>query len=84
MNGIWERVLANSFSGIHKSKIICSGEKKILASTSFKAIKRYRLLRRSTFMTNENIHKKRSTQKICTFLKELSREMDFAFDDRYG
>jgi len=24
MNGIWERVLANSFSGIHKSKIICS------------------------------------------------------------
>jgi hypothetical protein len=24
MNEIWERVLANSFSGIHKSKIICS------------------------------------------------------------
>jgi hypothetical protein len=24
MNDIWERVLANSFSGIHKSKIICS------------------------------------------------------------
>ena len=24
MNKIWERVLANSFSGIHKSKIICS------------------------------------------------------------
>ncbi len=26
MNEIWERVLANSFSGIHKSKIICSVE----------------------------------------------------------
>ncbi len=24
INEIWERVLANSFSGIHKSKIICS------------------------------------------------------------
>ncbi len=24
MNEIWERVLANSFSGLHKSKIICS------------------------------------------------------------
>jgi hypothetical protein len=24
MNEIWERVLANSFSGIHKSKIICN------------------------------------------------------------
>ncbi len=24
MNEIWDRVLANSFSGIHKSKIICS------------------------------------------------------------
>jgi hypothetical protein len=24
MNGIWERVLANSFLGIHKSKSICS------------------------------------------------------------
>jgi hypothetical protein len=24
VNEIWERVLANSFSGIHKSKIICS------------------------------------------------------------
>ncbi len=24
MNEFWERVLANSFSGIHKSKIICS------------------------------------------------------------
>jgi hypothetical protein len=23
MNEIWERVLANSFLGIHKSKIIC-------------------------------------------------------------
>ncbi len=27
MNEIWERVLANSFSGIHKSKIICSALK---------------------------------------------------------
>jgi hypothetical protein len=26
MNEIWEQVLANSFSGIHKSKIICSVE----------------------------------------------------------
>jgi len=24
MNEIWERVVANSFLGIHKSKIICS------------------------------------------------------------
>ncbi len=26
MKEIWERVLANSFLGIHKSKIICSAE----------------------------------------------------------
>jgi hypothetical protein len=34
MNEIWERVLANSFSGIHKSKIICSAPVQYLKNRS--------------------------------------------------
>ena len=35
MNEIWERVLANSFSGIHKSKLICSEPNRELFKYAF-------------------------------------------------
>jgi hypothetical protein len=37
INEIWERVLANSFSGIHKSKIICSAGPIVLKELYLKA-----------------------------------------------
>jgi hypothetical protein len=46
MNEIWERVLANSFSGIHKSKIICSVEQGIYSAILTGALTPY--IRRPT------------------------------------